>query len=63
MYSLFADFLSSVKKYVQVGRATPSSSVALSRVAEVAPIAVFRLRVVEKSATTLPSEFVMIIFY
>ena len=45
MYSLVADFLSRVKKYVPVGRATPSSSVAESRVALVAQIAVFRLSV------------------
>lgn len=63
MYSLFALFLSRVKKYVQVGSATPSSSVAESRVAEVAQIAVFRLRVVLKSAAIFQSVAVMLLLY
>ena len=41
-----------VRKYVPVGSATLSSSVALSRVAVVAPTATLRLRVVLKSAIT-----------
>lgn len=55
IYSLL-DILppSNVRKYVPVGRATPSSSVALSRVAVVAPTATLRLRVVLKSAITVP---------
>ena len=63
MYSLLALFLSSVKKYVPVGRATPSSSVAESRVALVAQIAVFRLSVVLKSAAIFPSVAVIELLY
>lgn len=60
MYSLEVELAQSiVRKYVPVGSATPSSSVALSRVADVAQIATFMFKVVLKSATILPSVAVI----
>jgi len=64
IYSLLETLSPSiVRKYVHVGRATPSSSVALSRVAEVAATATFRLSVVLKSAIIFPRDAVIVLVY
>lgn len=50
-----------VSQYLPVGSATPESSVALSSVAEVAQIAVFRLSVVLNFAAMRQSVFILFI--
>lgn len=62
IYSLFALFLSIVKKYLPVGRATQSSSVAVARVPVVAQTDHFAVGEVLKSATIFPSDVAIFIY-